>query len=236
MERLNLLLERERFDAIRFEGRPVEFFPSNISLPPPADPPTKAKTQTQTQQQPDIPTLTKGNSTVGLVLRPLLDGPKKGLLCWQYPLALVDEAERMLVEGVPRPEVARRTDLSYNAVVRIDRQMKSRAAAEQPPAAEPAPTIAADPPEAPAPAVEAIRLSTAEPQRLGVLQWADRMRRYEFSTAPEHCQPGKGRSHGKGMTHHQLTQFIRSDRGPSSGMNINTTPRAPVQSIAQLFA
>ncbi|WP_429327191.1 hypothetical protein [Paraburkholderia sp. GAS348] len=78
-----------------------------------------------------------------------------------------------------------------------------------------------------------------EPQRLHILDWGRRMAGYEFSTAPEHCQPGKGRSHGKGMTHHQLNLFIRSDRGPSSGMNINAhSERKPqsMQSIALLFA
>ncbi|WP_211621405.1 hypothetical protein [Paraburkholderia domus] len=79
------------------------------------------------------------------------------------------------------------------------------------------------------------QLGYQEPVRTFVIDWKAKFDRMEFTSAPANCLPKKSRTHRRGLTHDQLNRFIRSDRGPTAGMSINSKPK-PVQSIASLFA
>jgi hypothetical protein len=202
MERLNLLLQQERSARTVYEGRPLEFFARNVSLPPRPDKPPK--------KQPKPPRRAHNRISDERALE-IWHAHEQGLTNNQIRRAtgIADATvARVLSEPRPslRPPAAPVSDASAGHLLQLHTDMRS-----------------------PAPAGE------REPQRLGVLEWAARLGRIEFS-APDQHKPKKGRSRGKGFTHHQVQQLLRSNHSPSIGMSINTKPRAIVQSIATLFA
>lgn len=213
--RTGLLDQQQRQARTQYDGEPLAKYRTfySPSLPPPADPPTKAK------PSPKPPRLAHNRLT---------DDEARAIWCLRDA-------------GHTKVEIARATGRSTLAVDRVLSE-------DRPPAPAPATSLTPRPvkvaeaspsePDAPAPDTRPVRRSSAapagEPQRLHVLQWADRLSRIEFDGQPEQGKPKRGRSRGKGFTHHQVQHLLRSNHAPSIAMDINSRPKA-LQSIAQIF-
>ena len=234
--RTGVIDSQQRAATRVFEGRPVEFFPGNCSLPPPADPP-KRKPQ---KQEPH-----KKRNRDGLVLRPILkNGPKKGKLSWQLPLEQEQRILQMLQAGVIRYHIALEVGVSATVVNRMSRDLQdgNRTAPVQ--TAQPVPGVAAEAPAARTPAPR----PSAEGPRLHVLDWAAKFAAIEFSALPEQLKPRKSKTPAKACTPAQLRHLMRSNHSPSSTSEVNahtrksppitnlhTRPSVLAHSIAQLF-
>jgi hypothetical protein len=197
--RLGVLAARERFDAVRFEGKPVEFFPHNQSLPPPADKPKKKEPPPQRK----VPT--RGHRL----------SDERALEIW-----------RLHDQGCTKAQIQRALKSCAPTINRVLGEPRLQA------------------PE------QAAAVSTAEGQRLHLLEWAARFAGIEFDGEPGQGKPVQRRrkttstadyrqvyskpylASGSDINSHQR----RPQSKPQPHTNLHTRPSMVAQSIAQLFA